>query len=78
MENIETYLNNLSYLKNTLMVDCKFGNLIIEETRDKKYYISPLNLTFKNPRAVSGFCIEISKISILDHDTDEEEIVYQM
>ena len=77
MTNIETHLNNLSYLKNTLMVDCPFGNLIIKKTQDKMYYISPLNLKFKNPGAVSGFCVEIYKIIILDHDTDKEEIVYQ-
>jgi hypothetical protein len=80
MANIETYLNNLSYLKNTLIVDCKLGNLSIEETQDKMYQIEifPENFKFKTSTEVSVFCGEISKISILDHDTDEEEIVYQM
>ena len=79
MSNIETHINNLIFLKNSLIVDCRIGNIIIEESQDKMYYVenNGFNRKYKTKKEVFDLCGEIFKISMLDHDTEEEEIIYK-
>jgi hypothetical protein len=72
-------LPRISYLEQTLFVDCKFGNVSIDRLQDGGYYVEhPHNVSVRKHFKVHQveqlifFLGRVSHIMLLDHDLDEE------
>ena len=76
-------LNDLSFLKLTAIVDCEFGDVTIDVTQDGNFILHrsdiKCNKRFKNNEVdqIIGYLGEITQIMTLDHDTDEETIIFK-
>jgi hypothetical protein len=77
-------LSKISYLEQTLFIDCAQGNVSIDKLNTGQFYVEhpyfPNNIRrMFNPNEVDqliGFLGPIKSIMMLDHDLDEEIWLY--
>ena len=67
-------LQTLSFLELSAIVSCEFGDVVIEVTQDGDFIVN--DKRFKNIDQIIGFLGVITRIMTLNHETDEETILF--
>ena len=67
-------LQMLSFLEMSAIVSCESGDVVIDVTQDGNFIVNDKH--FKNTDQIIGYLGVITRIMTLNHETDEETIVF--
>ena len=74
-------LKTLTYLRESAIVDCEPGRVTIEVTQNGDFivengpYLGSRSFKKSEAEKILGYIGEITKITILNHETDEEVVL---
>lgn len=71
---LQKCIQKLSFLEMSVIVSCESGDVVIDVTQDGKLIINDKH--FKNIDEIIGHLGLIRRIMTLNHETDEETIVF--